>query len=70
VPGGGQDNFSLNVPMGSGSSLPIAQGVDGIEDKAATQKYSAIDKLFCSNLERTAEIQYSSTLNKSRNLLA
>jgi hypothetical protein len=42
----------------SGSSLSIPQGVDGIEDQSATQKYSAIDKLFCSDFERTAEIRY------------
>jgi hypothetical protein len=54
----------------SGSSLSIAQGVDGIEDKAATQKGSAIDKFFRSNFERTAEVRYSSASKKSRYLTA
>jgi hypothetical protein len=40
----------------------------GAEDKAATEKDSAIDKLFCSNFERTAEMRYSSASNKSRYL--
>jgi hypothetical protein len=50
----------------SGSSLSVAQGVHANEDKAATQKDSAIDKLFCSNIERKAEIRYSSASNKGR----
>ena len=52
------------MPRGSGSSLYIAQGVHGIEVKAATQKDSAIDKLFCSNFERTPEVRYNSASNK------
>jgi hypothetical protein len=52
-----------------GSSLSIAQGADVIEDKAAAQKDSAIDKLFCSNFERMAEIRYNLASNKSRYLL-
>jgi len=42
----------------------------GIEDKSATQKDSAIDKLFCSKFERTVEMRYSSASNKSRYLPA
>ena len=42
----------------------------GIKVKAATQKDSAIDKLFCSNFERTAELRYYSASNKSRYLSA
>jgi hypothetical protein len=48
-----------------GSSLSIAQGAHGIQYKAVTQKDSAIDKLFCSNFERTAELRYSSILTKA-----
>jgi hypothetical protein len=54
----------------SGSSLSIAKVEYGIEDKATTQKDSAIDKLFCSNFERTAEVRYISVSNKSRTLSA
>ena len=49
--------------QGSESSL---KDVHGMKDKAATQKDSAIDKLFCSKFERMAEIRYSSASNKSR----
>jgi hypothetical protein len=48
----------------SGSSLSIAKVDHGIEDKAATQKDSAIDKLFCSDFERMAKVRYSSAANK------
>jgi hypothetical protein len=54
----------------SGSFLSIAQGVHDIEEKAAAQKDSAIDKLFCSKFERTAEVRYSSASDKSRYLQA
>jgi hypothetical protein len=33
------------------------QVVHDIEGKAVNQKDSAIDKLFCSNFERTAEVR-------------
>ena len=48
----------------SGSPLSIAQVLHGIEDKAATQKDSAIDKFFCSKFERTAEIRYNLVYKK------
>ena len=60
----------MSMTRGFGSSLSIAQGADGIEDKAAAQKDSAIDKLFRSKFERTAEVRYSSALNRSRYLFA
>jgi hypothetical protein len=40
------------------------QVVHGIEDKVVAQKDSPIDKLFCSNFERTAEMRYSSVSKK------
>jgi hypothetical protein len=46
------------------------QVLHGVEDKVAAQKDSAIDKLFCSNFERMAELRYSSASNKSRYLSA
>ncbi len=61
---------SHNTLFHSGSSLSIAQSVDGIQDRSAAQKDSVIDKLFCSNFERTAEMRYSSASNKSRYLSA
>ena len=44
------------------------QVVRGILDKAATQKDSAIDKLFCSKFERSYQLLYRSGSNKSRYL--